>query len=243
MSECCLPNLGCLSIPIISTNADGPPGPAGAAGRSIVDEYYEPSNGELTLTFNQAPLTYTTGDLRGAQGGVGATGPAGLSRLYSMPVDFFSSTIINNWVQQHNVPIPANTLIGDGDALVVNLVSMKLFKNGNINGCLRRIRWNATSCTLVPGLSEVFIATNSTTWQYTTKLEIIKSGPDTALCRITSMQDLVEDNNKLPPYVTYQVNLTGLNFTILNTIYTDLWQSAIDQVYFKSLTIDKISAL
>jgi hypothetical protein len=160
-----------------------------------------------------------------------------------MPVDFFSSTTINNWVQQHNVPIPANTLIGDGDALVVNLVSMKLFKDGNYDDCLRRIRWNGTSCTLVPGFSEVFMATNDTTWQYTTKLEIIKSGPTTALCRITSMQDLEEANNRIPPYVTYQVNLTGLDFTILNTIYTDLWQNAIDQVYFKSMTIDKISAL
>ena len=243
MSECCLPNLGCLNIPIISTNVDGPPGQNGAAGRGILDESYEPFNGELTLTFTDN-TTYTTGDLRGAQGDIGLQGVNGVSRLYSRLMDFYESTLINQWVQQHDYTVPANTLLNVGDSLVINLRSMKLLNIGGIFDCQRRIMWENQSCTLLVGTTEPYmISAEATRLQYNTTVEIIKSDVNEAICRVVSDVDLYIDNVLNSDKITYQVNLTGLNFGIDNVISSGLKQVAANQIYFKSITIDKITAV
>lgn len=240
MSECCLPNLGCLNIPITYIDVAGQAGQNGAAGRGILNENYEPSNGELTLTFTDN-TTYTTGDLRGAQGDVGLQGVNGVSRLYSRLMDFYSSTIINNWVQQHDFIVPANTLLNIGDSLVINLRSMKLDSFGTALGCLRRIRWNNLSCSIAGGFEPIMINAD-VNLQYNMTVEIIKSDVDEALCRAVADVDLYTNGPTSIQCFTYQVNLTGLNFGQANYIYTDLWQAKTDQVYFKSITIDKITA-
>jgi hypothetical protein len=252
MSDCCLPNLGCLAIPILSTNVLGPPGPVGTNGVGIASTFYDPLTGIVTFTYTDG-TTSTTGDIRGPIGGNGPQGIGGVSRLYSMPVDFFSSTTINSWVQQHDVAIPANTLLGDGDALVVNLVSMYLIQNtavADLFKAQRRIRWGVgtsvgVSCTLSPSIQEIYMFTANTSFQYNTKLEIIKTSATTALCRVTSDMNIASLSTSDIGYqqYTYQRNLTGLDFTVLNTIYTDLYQAVVNQVYFKSITIDKISAV
>jgi hypothetical protein len=252
MSDCCLPNLGCLSIPIESTNVLGPPGPAGTNGVGITTAFYNPVDGTLLLNYTDGS-SQNVGVVQGAIGGNGPEGIAGVSRLYSMPVDFFSATLVNQWVQQHDVAIPANTLIGDGDALVVNLVSMYLIQNTAIADLFkaqRRIRWGVgtsvgTSCTLSPLSQEIYMFTANTSFQYNTKLEIIKTSATTALCRVSSDMNIASLSTSDIGYqqYTYQIILTGLDFTVLNTIYTDLYQAVVNQVYFKSITIDKISAV
>jgi len=256
MSDCCLPNLGCLSIPILSTNVAGNTGAPGAAATIAVGTVTTVNPGDPATVTNVGTSGAAIFDFEipeGAAGTPGGNGVDGVSRLYSMPIDFFSSTIINNWVQQHDVAIPANTLLGDGDALVVNLVSMYLIQNtipANLFKAQRRIRWGVgttvgVSCTLSPLSQEIYMFTASTSFQYNTKLEIIKTSATTALCRVTSDMNIASLSTSDIGYqqYTYQRSLTGLDFTVLNTIYTDLYQAVVNQVYFKSITIDKISAV
>jgi hypothetical protein len=242
MSDCCLPNLGCLSIPIISTNTDGPVGPAGDDGRSILSENYEPSNGQLTLTFSEAPFTYTTGDLRGGPGIPGGDGVDGVARLYSNTIEGISS-VLNAFDEVDQYVMPANTLLQNGDALVINLRTVKLTNTGALyNGCQRRIRFNATSCTIFSTVEIGMITNDANGNQYNTRVEIIKTGATTATCNVVSDYDLFTTNVGLQ-YLTYQLNLTVLDFTISNTISADIYQAASGQVRTKTFTIDKIKVL
>lgn len=243
MSECCLPNLGCLSIPVISTQVAGQAGQNGTDGRGISSESYNDVSGELTLLFTSGDPSFTTGDLRGTQGDQGIQGINGLARLYSIPYDFFESTLVNQWVQQHDYTVPANTLLNLGDALVIKLRSMKLFELGGIFDCQRRIRWNNTSCTLAGSTEPYMISAAATLLQYDTTVEIIKSDVNEAICRVVSDIDFYTDNVFNSAKYTYQVNLTGLDFGINNVIYSDLRQVGANQIYFKSITIDKITAV
>jgi hypothetical protein len=242
MSECCLPNLGCLAIPVISTQVAGQTGPPGAAGRSIVDEYYEPSNGELTLTFSEAPLTYTTGDLRGTQGNTGATGLDGVSRLYYNANDSSSGTA-GSFATVFTYTLPADMLIENGDSLVINMRSVRLTADGDPFGsCQRRITFASTSCTLFTNISSSepdMVQGDSTGLQYNLRVEIIKTSVSQARCMVTA--DLcIQTSVVQVQYISYQNVLTGLDFTTTNTINADLLQSVVGQVRIKSFTIDKI---
>jgi hypothetical protein len=259
MSECCLPNLGCLAIPIVNTNILGPPGPAGAAGRSIVDEYYEPSNGELTLTFDQAPFTYTTSDLRGAQGGVGATGFNGVSRLYT---DIFTgnttSAVINNWESMGTYTLAADELINIGDAVVINYEMELLLPNTFVLGArqspLRRIsigagtsltKYDSTNPLGEPPMPNVSAQTAFISYTYKTTLEIIKASTSIASilrkCTFDAGIDI-----KIGALSLSFSNGTGslLNINTSNPIVFsfDIYQYQATEIRMKSVTIDKISA-
>jgi hypothetical protein len=253
MSDCCLPNLGCLSIPILSTNVAGNTGAPGAAATIAVGTVTTVNPGDPATVTNVGTSGAAIFDFEipeGAAGTPGGAGVNGVSRLYSMPIDFFSATLVNQWVQQHDYTVAANTLINDGDALVINLVSAKFYNLNNvvtISG-QRRIRWGlgtsaGISVTYIPSFSnEPFYISNDYTFQYNTRVEIIKSSATTAICRVTVDLDL-NPNIIGAQTFTYQNDLIGLDFTVLNTIYTDLYQAVVNQVYFKSITIDKISAV
>jgi hypothetical protein len=86
------------------------------------------------------------------------------------------------------------------------------------------------------------ITNDSTGYQYNTRVEIIKTGATTARCNVVSDYDLVTTNINLQ-YLTYQLNITGLDFTISNTISADIFQAAASQVRSKTFTIDKIKVL
>jgi len=241
MSDCCLPNLGCLAIPLKSTNVLGPTGATGAAGNGIASESYDPLTGELELTFTDT-TTFTTGDLRGAQGDPGNDGVDGVARLYSNTIEGFS-VVLNSFDQVSQYVMPANTLVNNGDALVINLRTVKLTNAGALyNGCQRRIRFNATSCTIFSTAEIGMITNDANGYQYNTRVEIIKTGTTTARCNVVSDYDLYSTNIGLQ-YLTYQLNLTGLDFTISNTISADIYQAASGQVRTKTFTIDKIKVL
>jgi hypothetical protein len=237
MSECCLPNLGCLAIPIITVDVAGQAGQNGTDGRGISGESYNDASGELTLLFTSGDPSFTTGDLRGDKGDQGDQGVNGLARLYSMPEPFFESTIVDNWVQQHDYTVAANTLLNLGDSLIINLRSSKVLSSPDLYyASRRRIRWNNLYITPSTGL---IMNTADTSFQYNTRIEIIKSDVDKAICLITADLDILSDTYIL----TQQINLTGLNFGVDNDIYTDLWQDVPLQTYFNSMTIDKIKAV
>jgi hypothetical protein len=251
MSDCCLPNLGCLAIPVISTNVAGNPGQNGAPGAAATIAV-----GTVTTVNPGDPATVTNVGTSGAaifdfeipEGAAGAAGVDGVSRLYYNVTNYNSATIYPSWVQIHNFPLQANTLINDGDSILITLISVNLIQYITFPQLLqaqRRIRFNSTSCTLIPGLDEPCMISDTDagglSGQYRTIVEIIKTSSSTALCRVVSdLDNQVKVMNY--QYNTYQISLTGLDFTVLNNIYTDLSQVIANQVYFKSITIDKITA-
>jgi hypothetical protein len=242
MSECCLPNLGCLSIPVISTDVNGPAGAPGVDGRGITNEFYNGNTGELELTFSASPFSYTTGDLRGQQGGQGIQGNDGVVRLYYNANDSSSGTA-GSFATVFTYTLPADMLIENGDSLVINMRSVRLTADGNPFGsCQRRITFASTSCTLFTNISSSepdMVQGDSTGLQYNLRVEIIKTSVSQARCMVTA--DLCIETSVVPfQYISYQNILTGLDFTTTNTINADLLQSVVGQVRIKSFTIDKI---
>ena len=249
MSDCCLPNLGCLSIPVISTNVAGNPGQNGAPGAAAtiaVGTVTTVNPGDPATVTNSGTTSAAIFDFEIPEGAPGAAGVNGVARLYSNTLEQFSS-LLNQFVPTYQYTIPVNTLVNNGDSLVINLRSVRLTTNTNV--AQRRINFNATSCTLYTptgvGLTatEPFMITNNSEGlQYNTRVEIIKISATQARCLVVA--DIALDVNLIPiQQLTYQNTLTGLDFTITNTISADLWQSASGQSRLKSITIGKIKAL
>jgi hypothetical protein len=245
MSDCCLPNLGCLAIPVISTNVAGNPGQNGAPGAAATIAV-----GTVTTVNPGDPATVTNVGTSGAaifdfeipEGAAGAAGVDGVARLYSNTIEGISS-VLNAFDEVYQYVMPANTLVDNGDALIINLRTTKLTNTGALyNGCQRRIRFNATSCTIFSTVEIGMITNDANGYQYNTRVEIIKTGTTTARCNVVSDYDLYSTNIGLQ-YLTYQLNLTVLDFTISNTISADIYQAASGQVRSKTFTIDKIKVL
>jgi hypothetical protein len=241
MSDCCLPNLGCLSIPIISTQVNGPPGPNGTNGVGITTAFYNPVDGTLLLNYSDGS-SQNVGVVQGNIGNPGPDGVPGLARLYVNTTEQ-SSAILNTFVPtSYQYIIPANALIDNGDSLVINLRAEKFTNAGDqFTGCQRRILFNATSCTIF-GFVEVAMYAWSETLQYNTRVEIIKTSATTARCLVVSDVDLYTNTVQQDKF-TYENTLTGLNFTTTNTISAELFQAIAGQVRLNSITIDKIKAL
>jgi len=150
MSDCCLPNLGCLSIPVVSTNVAGTQGPQGPAGNGIASESYNSLTGELTLTFTDS-TTYTTGDLRGAQGTPGSNGTNASVLLFS--IEGINRTA-PDWgtLLPYGPTLPANTLANVGDRVIFDagLNHYFQFTGGNTKTTYAGIRLllNGSSVTL-----------------------------------------------------------------------------------------------
>jgi hypothetical protein len=246
MSDCCLPNLGCLAIPVLSTNVAGPTGAAGVSPTIEVGTVTTGAPGDPVVVTNvsvdPSVAIFDFEIPEGAQGDPGNDGIDGVARLYSNTIEGFS-VVLNSFDQVSQYVMPANTLVNNGDALVINLRTVKLTNTGALyNGCQRRIRFNATSCTIFSTAEIGMITNDANGYQYNTRVEIIKTGTTTARCNVVSDYDLYSTNIGLQ-YLTYQLNLTGLDFTISNTISADIYQAASGQVRTKTFTIDKIKVL
>lgn len=242
MSDCCLPNLGCLSIPVVSTNVAGNPGQNGAAGNGIASESYDPLTGELTLTFTDS-TTYTTGDLRGAPGGTGGQGANGVSRLYSNLSNNTSPTptTLTTFVVMDTYTLPANTLVNNGDSIVVTINAINTNKGYDSK---RRVMFNGVSCTVGTGGvgDEPFMYFPDSVIQYKTIVEIIKKSSTEALCVCYADLTIPGFDNNVP-YFKFQNTLTVANFTTAYPITTWISQPSANEIIFKSVTIDKITAV
>lgn len=239
MSDCCLPNLGCLSIPIESTNVLGPPGPGGLPGRGITTAFYNPANGTLLLNYNDG-TSENVGVVQGAPGPNGGPGVDGVSRLYS---NFVSSSaaapLFPTFYSAATYPVPANMLLNNGDSLVINLRTQRGSTTGN---CQRRITWNGTSIT-TPFLAEVEMLSASAIYHYNTRVEIVRTSATTAICNVVSDYDLKTNNASSVQTYTYRKTISSANFGVINTISADLAQGIANQAVFQSMTIDKITAI
>jgi hypothetical protein len=261
MSDCCLPNLGCLSIPIISTNADGPVGPAGDDGRGIQSESYEPSNGQLTFTFTEAPFTFTTGDLRGSPGIQGGAGVDGVSRLYTNRfVGTSTSAVINSWESMDTYVLAEDSLINVGDSLLFEFeMDLELNNITQVAGGKtvvvfprRRISFGATSTSLTKydvtnPIAEPYLNTISTIglnqrFSYKTTVELIKVSTSNLsnnfICR--SRWDTSVPSQ---PWTNIQTTLFSINTGNPITFSVDIYQYQLTEVRMRLLTIDKITAV
>lgn len=248
MSDCCLPNLGCLAIPILSTNVNGPAGQNGVNGVSVLNAFYNTADGTLTLNYSNN-TSQNVGVVRGGPGLQGGPGVDGVARLH-YDTTYETESVSLGWTPKYSYSILPNALVYNGDALVINLVSMNLIQQTGIPDiykALRRIRFVTGagvpySMTLLNG-GEVDMRTASLSKQYNTRVEIIKTSSTTALCKVSSDQNIGDITIGSIGYqqYNYQVLLTGLNFSTVNYIYADMSQAVINQVSFNSITIDKIS--
>jgi hypothetical protein len=238
MSDCCLPNLGCLAIPIISTEVNGPPGPNGTNGVGITTAFYNPVDGTLLLSYSDGS-SQNVGVVQGGVGQTGQTGQPGVGRLYS---NFVSSSVAvpaSGTYTFNTYSVAANELIADGDGLLINLRTSRASATGT---CQRKISWNGVSISR-PISTEVEMLTTSATYQYNTRIEIIRTSSSTATCNVVSDYDTNANNASGVTHYTFQKSLTGVDFSAVNSITFELSQSLANQAVFKSLTIDKITII
>lgn len=249
MSDCCLPNLGCLAIPVISTNVagnPGTPGTPGAAGNGIASESYDPLTGELELTFTDS-TTFTTGDLRGA---AGAAGVNGVSRLYSNVVPNSLASPLNSFVTIDSYTLPANTLVNNGDAIIINLYTNKTALL-NTNYCARKVTFAGFNMTGMGSFStDPYMGTvslfNGVFYTYKLTVEFIKTSATTAISRCYA--DLNSTTSGLTPLYINYTPLPGFippvfDFTQPIPILMQITQAVANGVTFTSSTIDKITKI
>ena len=122
------------------------------------------------------------------------------------------------------------------------MINLRTSRASSTGSCKRKVSWNGVSIT-APIISEIEMYTASGIYQYNTKIEIVKTGSTTASCNIVSDYDINTNNPSGVQTFTYQKNISSVNFGIINTITIGLTQALANQAVFKSLTIDKITAL
>jgi hypothetical protein len=256
MSDCCLPNLGCLSIPIESTNVLGPPGPNGLPGVSVLGSFYDPLTGIVTFTYSDG-TTSTTGDIRGPIGANGPQGVAGVARLFTTIFQGnTSSAVINAWEQMDTYTLPVGELVNIGDAVVINYEVELLLNNANVFGVrlipLRRIsigtgtsltKYDSTNVLAEPQMNTKSAVTATMSFSYNVKLELIKVSASNTTANF--LRKCTFDST-IPSTPNSFTNGSGslLNINVNNPVVFsfDIYQYQSTEIRMKSVTIDKILA-
>ena len=260
MSDCCLPNLGCLSIPVISTNVAGNPGATGAAGNGIASESYDPLTGELELTFTDS-TTFTTGDLRGAAGAPGATGVDGVSRLYTNRfVGTGTSIVTSTWEDMDTYTLAANSLVNVGDAIIIQFEADLLAANTTAiiagrstlvqprrrvsiaSGATSLTQFDVTNALAEPYMITVSNVTATQTYSYRTTVELVKISSSNSSFNFISrvrwdytIPSMTYSNNRVNPISINTANPIIFSF--------DIYQYQATEIRMRMLTIDKITAV
>lgn len=113
--SCCFSNLGCLQIPISYISIEGPPGPTGATGNSVLSGSGAPSsslgqNGDFYI--DTAALDIYGPKTAGAWGSgtslVGPTGPQGVAVLNTDYGAVTNSVLYQSWVQAKTYSLGAS---------------------------------------------------------------------------------------------------------------------------------------
>lgn len=167
----------------------------------------------------------------GANGANGTNGTNGTTRLFEVLTNQASLTVGSS-VNLASYSLPANQLVNDGDSVVIDAWYTQNVSTTFANAPLRRILFGGVSCTILGGLDLFSLNTGS----YYTKVEVIKTSATTAKARVLAVITPTD-----APAI-YEVNLTGLNFTVSNNIQYQIFQSNAAAVTLNSLTIDKIAS-
>jgi hypothetical protein len=201
---------------------------------------------QLTVTnlgyvINAAPTsTIGSGGYISPAGPIGATGTSGgngvngTARLYEVLTTQTSATTFAN-ATLASYSIPANTLVNDGDSLVIEAW---MVQSGSITfgQPSRRITIAGQSATIFGGIQEPRIVLQSTN-SALLRIEIIKTSVNTATSRVIVDQDITL------PSIKYTVALTALDFTVSNPLVLSVFQVVASGTELRSLTVDKIASI
>ena len=265
MSDCCLPNLGCLSIPIVSTNVEGPPGQNGLSATIDAGIAFALPYGDAPTVTNVGPSQYVGifdfGIPAGAPGAAGAAGVNGVSRLYTN-FSTLTSTTTQAWQQMDTYTLAANSLVNIGDSVILQFEMELLLKNikftNPISGVTtilnpyRRvsIASGATSLTLfdtATALGEPYMTTLSVgsiptqTFVYRTTVELTKTAASSVAGNFKSR---TRWDGSIPSGTYTNNSIAAFSINVANPIVfsLDIWQWQSTEVKKVSLTIDKITA-
>lgn len=260
MSECCLPNLGCLSIPIVNTNILGPPGNNGVNGVSVTGTFYNPLTGIVTFYYSDGTTTVTS-DIRGQSGGSGPQGIPGVSRLYTNLFTGSSTSIVtSNWESMATYTLAAGSLVNIGDSVLISFETELLLPNitATVLGItspvppLRRvsIASGATSLTRYGStqFQEPIMTTLSSIagniFTYRTTVELIKVS-SSSISNNFMRRCRVDHFIPSQPY-SYSNgagSLLGINVNNPIEFSFDIYQYQSTEMRIKNATIDKITAV
>lgn len=173
----------------------------------------------------------------GPSGTSGGNGVNGTARLFEVLTQQSSVTISPDWVTLSSYVIPADTLLNNGDSLVITAFYRQTAEIANILQLpQRRVLLNGNSITNV-GLVSTSVGTNgrSSFNLFRSELEIIRTSSSTILVRN------VHDGALSPVfYSSWQSVLGSINFSATNTLSFDVLQYVPSTFSLVSLTIDKI---
>jgi hypothetical protein len=170
----------------------------------------------------------------GQTGLSGSNGVNGLARLYRLLTTQTSATTFS-WQALASYTVPADTLVNDGDSLVIEAW---MVQSGSISlgEPSRRITFAGQSATIFGGIQEPKILLQSSNTALL-RIEIIKTSANTATSRV------IVDTNITLPSIKYTVALTGLNFTVSNPLVLSVFQVVASGTELRSLTVDKIASI
>jgi hypothetical protein len=268
----CLNRLGKLEIPIIPAlpgtpglNGDdanvwlsGPGEPTSQLGN--LKDYYLDTVTNLVWNKTSNVNWSQIADLTGSEGPEGPVstapstvpGPAGENsfyRLYSNVVPTSLASPLNTTVTIDSYTLPANTLVNDGDAIIINLYINKTSLNTNY--CDRTVTIGGNIMTRIafinpnPYMAQTSLF-NGVYYTYKLTVEFIKTSATTAISRCYA--DLNSPAyGTTPLYINYK-GVDGFvtpvfDFTQPIPILMQISQSVANGVTFQSATIDKITKI
>jgi hypothetical protein len=227
---CCFKNLGCLQIPVSVISAQGQ---TGATGTISVGDVTTGAAGSSVIITNVGTSTAAVLDFTIPEGDAGASGVNGTSRLFYFAGSSTDATTAS-WVNLESYTLPADTLSTNGDSILIQCIHQDSI--GGITG-LRRVRFDSNSTTTIGGAEPIDIDLTTGTQRYRTNIELVRTGTNTATCRVyvdTAM-------NPASTGISYQVDLTLLDFTQNNDIEFDVFQGTASQITLRTITIDLFS--
>ena len=190
-----------------------------------------PNNTSPTTTIGSGGYISPAG-LIGPQGTAGSNGVNGTARLYELLATIPVATV-SNWEQITFYSVPANTLVNNGDSLVVEI---RMARTAAITGLpflfQRRLLFGGQSTTDNSGFEPFFASFEQ--GEYVLNVEIIKSSANTVMTRVSAVSDLSL------PAACYSNSLSGFGFTSPIILALSAFQPTLG-TEFRSFTVDKIS--
>jgi hypothetical protein len=164
---------------------------------------------------------------------VGTNGANGTTRLYELLATIPVATV-SSWEQITFYSVPANTLVNNGDSLVVEI---RMARTAAITGLpfsfQRRLLFGGQSTTDNSGFEPFFASFEQ--GEYVLNVEIIKSSANTVMTRVSAVSDLSL------PAACYSNSLSGFGFTSPIILALSAFQPTLG-TEFRSFTVDKISS-
>jgi len=173
----------------------------------------------------------------GPSGTSGSNGVNGTARLFEVLTDQSSATISPTWATLSSYVIPADTLLNNGDSLVIKALYRQTAEIANfLQVPQRRVLFNGNSITGVGFLFTSAGANGQSSFNlFRSELEIIRTSSSSILVRN------FHDGSLSPvSYASWQNFLGGINFSATNTLSFDIFQYVPSTFSLTSLTIDKI---